>query len=387
MDGDGEHKVDRRWFVIKHKHDLTYWIEQSPDYQYYIENGRFKSPYEYLVNRLNILNDPIAISHWLGWLINKHGAPVLTEELRGGYGPDYDAAIAEQNKTGNQCEPHEKLAKLVFDSNWFNQVEVSALFNFYQDVLLGTRFKRAADFGTSLSRYKNENDKKGIWGHHGSHPRAYWERTTRDEFSATRRNINLMVDDTLSIDLKQYYDDFFSTDAADDAEDNPVEWVEAGDDHEQDSVRRKRLFDDIRDSKIAERKLALNYKIDKTKGFSNSDYLVVVMLLDRDDFSNFIKEMDDKYKFALESESVNAKDLIKWQARLCEASANIKEDRKNIYTEIWDLAHLLNWFGSRPITERVNFLSSLCGKLKDFKRDEDDQVDADTNDAELKKNS
>ncbi len=78
LQGDISEGADRRWFVVKHKDGQTlhYWISQSPDYKLYRDSGRFKTTVEYFSDRKPILDDDVAISHWLGSLVVKRESSV-----------------------------------------------------------------------------------------------------------------------------------------------------------------------------------------------------------------------------------------------------------------------------------------------------------------------
>ena len=371
LEGLSEKGADRRFFLIKHKagQHLHYWIEQSPDYQMYKSSGRFSTTVEYYADREQFLHDEVAISHWLGSLVTKHGVPKINIKLETILGNDYLEAIAELEKKC-ECEPHDKLADLIYNSNYFNKMEVSALFKYYQEKLGGTRYRTVSPFAKFLTTYVACNDSSGIWAHGGAHPRSYWFRSRDDGLNSTRKNVVLDLDGTITTDIAPYYDEYFADNEEEEIEENPVEWDDidgSPEEMEAVSARRRRWFDDLRVAQTAEKQLAVQFIVDQDKGFGASDYLLVALLLDAGDFATFIAFIKENYNFRLRKECVEVSDLIGWHDILSKHSADVYESKKEKYKAIWNVVHLIHWFDTRDILDQDRFLSQFITKLIEFR--------------------
>ena len=193
--GGGPNSEDRRWSVIKHKQGehLNHWIEKSVDYQKYKEMGLYESTEEYYNDKYHVFKDPKAVSHWLGYLINKHGEPVKDNPPDPYHGPDYAAA-------SNYCAmTHIRIADVVFKSDHFEEVLMEALFEIYRQNG-GREFKDMASFGKAISKYVKDNKLEDVWAKN-DRMRTFWYRRTDD---GKARDKIVLNGNEPSVDIDQY---------------------------------------------------------------------------------------------------------------------------------------------------------------------------------------
>jgi len=369
LTGDISEGADRRWLVTKHKdgENLHYRMRQSPDFQYHHAQARYATSAEYFADKLPVLYDPIAISHWLGSLVQKHGEPVAGRPPQAIYGNDYWLAVGESNSC--RCEPHERLAEAIFCSNCYDQMEVDALFKFYQSTIGGTKYRTSSSFGKFLTQYVNSRGGlRDTWAK-ADDDRAYWYRKQRDGLE--RQNVMIEFN-TIKGNLAEAIDDYFRA-TTPCTEETPVDWAEelaetAHPTYAESDIERRRWFDAVREEQQAKHQLALANLKRRDTGFNQDDFLKVALLLDADEFGKFLGHLSQFYQYKMRQHAVDQTTLLECQRRFHAALKDHRDDYREQYEDIWDVDVCIRWLDQRDVSDIDAFLGIIITNLLKFNK-------------------
>ncbi|CAK0753090.1 hypothetical protein CCP1ISM_40009 [Azospirillaceae bacterium] len=253
-DGTGGYSgEDRRWFVIRQQHDLTHWVAESADYKVYSESGRYPTITKYVTDRRRLLDDPIAIQHWLGSLVVKHGEPQDDGKLFAIYGTDYWDAVNISNEL--KKDPQERFAETIFSTGYFNKMQVDALFKAYKD-MGNVKPENISAFGKMLLTYVTDKNLSSVWAKDDSN-RAYWYRRIDDGIE--RKDIALNFD-AVSVNIQEYINDHFrSKGVAQEPLIEPADHttIDAGN-WEAASRKRRQFYNEENERSTAAKKISYN---------------------------------------------------------------------------------------------------------------------------------
>ncbi len=388
LKGDGGDGADRRWFILKQAHDLLYWVEQSPDYMNNFGKGRFLTPRMYVNNRANFLkHNDIAISHWLGYLLNKHSEPKLNNRPEAIYGNDYLDAVsiartAALAKSGDEMAAI-KLAKFVFESDAIQKFDVDAMFYFYSTEV-GVKYNNSGTFGGFLSRYVEDNRLAETWEHSRDKQKRFWRRRTIE--GSEKRHKLVMVDvNELNIDIAPLMKAFYATEVHDFKQEafTPVDLSEILWD-EQHTTRRRMRYSKIAEDTAAEKILkSLERKNKERADFKMQDYVKSVVCQDTRDFAEIISHLSNYYGYSFKKFGADSISLTNAQQKF----RNNIVDRGHAdevsceLAEIWNYTVCIEWLDTRECCERDLFLKRVFTVLTSpmlTDNDSDENRDAST---------
>ncbi len=399
LDGDSLNGVrggaDRRWFVIEHKPGKTfnYWIENSPDYRRYleIENDLIKTLNDYRNIKANLLEDDVAIMHWLGSLVLKYGEPEENSNLPWDkfestiWGDDYQRACSlDTIVNNNELSPQDNLWNAVFDSDEFEKVYTGALYRYFVSKGNTLQFKSSAGFGKSLKAWMVEQKFTETWNYNEDN---YWYRKNVGE--RTGKNKRDTIDESnegvilfpSARSLDEVVSEFNVSKLAALPEvsttENFFEWYDACCDDEGNTKTPQERFDMFdtksrgRSIRYRELKSEIQTKqmLDDATKFStgakytDNTYIRVMQMLDDGDFKELVDYLYENYRASFRKVNINPVALCEQQIKFREkfnpdAIAGLKKQFKDLF----NAKECIRWLETREDEETVRFIKEVLTK-------------------------